>query len=65
MSADIIANQFQQVAARLRQVIERMAEKPVGDVVGNGHVIERRFDVIADALVMPGRPLQLVQERDG
>ena len=37
----------------------------VGQFVGNGDVIQRRFDVLAQLPSLLDRPLQLMEERDG
>ena len=47
------------------EIIQAVAKQLVGQIVGDGDVIKRRFDVVAQNRVVFDRPLPLVQEGDG
>ncbi len=47
----------------LGKIRQRVAENLVRQLIGDGDVVQGRFDVVAQVRVVPQRTLHLVQER--
>ncbi len=54
----------EQVASRTREISQGVAKRLVGDLVGNGNIIQGDLQIIAQFEVVSQRSLQLVQEGD-